>query len=40
MYELLQAALERDEKIALHEFILELSALGKHYFLRNPINSS
>ena len=40
MYELLQAALERDEKIALHEFILELSALGKHYFLRNEILSA
>ncbi|MDH6055698.1 sucrose synthase [Umezakia ovalisporum] len=37
MYELFQTALGRDEKNCLSEFILELSAAGKDYLLRNEI---
>ncbi|MBD2203766.1 sucrose synthase [Calothrix sp. FACHB-1219] len=37
MYELVQAALNSDDKIALQELILALKATGKPYFLRNEI---
>jgi sucrose synthase len=37
MYELVQAALNSDDKIALCQLILTLSATGKRYFLRNEI---
>ncbi|MBD2163044.1 sucrose synthase [Calothrix membranacea FACHB-236] len=37
MYELVQAALNSDDKSALHQLILNLSSTGKRYFLRNEI---
>ncbi|OUL35522.1 sucrose synthase [Nostoc sp. T09] len=37
MYELVQAALNSDDKTALHQLILMLSNTGKRYFLRNEI---
>ncbi|MBD2214220.1 sucrose synthase [Nostoc linckia FACHB-104] len=37
MYELVQAALNSDDKSALHHLILALSSTGKRYFLRNEI---
>ena len=37
MYELLQAVLNSDEETGLRQLVSELSASGKHYFLRNEI---
>ncbi|QIR37746.1 sucrose synthase [Tolypothrix sp. PCC 7910] len=37
MYELVQAALNSDDKSALHQLILTLGSTGKRYFLRNEI---
>ncbi|MBD2356557.1 sucrose synthase [Tolypothrix sp. FACHB-123] len=37
MYELVQAALNSDDKIALYQLILAIKSTGKRYFLRNEI---
>ncbi|MDZ7959040.1 MAG: sucrose synthase [Aulosira sp. DedQUE10] len=37
MYELVQAALNSDDKSALHQLIFALGSTGKRYFLRNEI---